>query len=408
MFGWTKSTLPQIPDRSEPVLNLPARVHTIAENHNLTAEQHAACVRRVGIIQQLYDGAGAYAEKHGLDRELVFAGNEWSGIAHRTGITLRTSYNDINYLRLSAPFAGYHLAILDRLDLRRFPSDGGESFLATLSRDGIPDDIASQLDRRYAARDRLAPLVPEYLDHIRNVPARYVVRTPRMLGEIGIEVDGVLVNADVILCQSRINAMLSGGVIDKLERDVARHGRARVLEVGSGYGNLGYALKAIVGDRLEYIALDLPSSLYYAALYLGAINDLNRSHVMVPGDKVPEAFDFLFIANYMMDKVAEQIGPVDLAINCMSFPEMSAAQVRSYGTFFKRILRDDGVVFDENAALKPHHTDSKAILAELFPFRHHVFSNLVRTKSDCQDVWANRYLGEIFDRSDAMFLRRLP
>jgi len=399
MFGRKK------PPEPAPWRSRVGAVHTLADNHDLTPAQHARCVEWVHRIQQLYDGAAAYCSQQGVDPELAFAGNEWRDLVPRTGLKFRTAYPDINYLRLNAPFAGYHLPILDRLDSRRFPDDWGAAFVTRLGQEGIPGDIAAELDRRYAARDRLSPLVPDYLDHVRNLPARYVVRTPRVLGEIGIEVDGVLVNADVILCQSRINAMLSGGVIDKLERDMARHGRARVLEVGSGYGSLGNALKAILGDRLEYIALDLPSSLYYAALYLGAINDWQRSHLLLPGETVPEAFDFLFIANYMMDEVAGQIGPVDLAVNCMSFPEMSAAQVRNYGTFFRRVLRGDGVVFDENAALKPHHTDSKAILAELFPFRRHVSSTVVTTKNDCQDVWASRYLGDIFDRSDAMLLR---
>ncbi len=150
---------------------------------------------RVGILQQLYDSAGAYAERHGLDGELVFAGNEWAGMALRTGIRLRTAYNDINYLRLHAPFAGYHLPLLDRLDQRRFPDDWGEDFIRKTIAVAVPEDIVELLARRLPARERLLPLVPEYLDHIRNVPKRYIVRIPRMMGEMGIEVDGVLVNA---------------------------------------------------------------------------------------------------------------------------------------------------------------------------------------------------------------------
>ncbi|MBS0547978.1 MAG: putative sugar O-methyltransferase [Proteobacteria bacterium] len=381
-------------------------VHTLAENHNLTPAQHARCATWADRLQQLYDGADAYCARHGIDPALAFPDNEWRDIVPRTGATFRKTYNDINYLRLNAPFAGYHLPILDRLDVRSFPDDFGAGLVTRLGRDGIPDGIAAELDRLYAARDRLSPLVPEYLEFVRNVPPRYHVRTPRMLGEIGIEVDGVLVNADVILCQSRINAMLSGGVLDKLERDIARHGRARVVEVGSGWGALGYALRAILGDRLEYVAIDLPTSLYCAALYLGVTHDWQNSHLLLPDDPVPDSFEFLFVANYMMEEVADRIGPVDLALNCMSFPEMSAAQVRSYGVFFQRVLRVDGVVFDENAAIKPHHTDSKAILGSLFPFRRPVSAGLIKTKNDCQDIWASRYLGEIFDRSDAMYLRR--
>ncbi len=398
MFGRRKPRSPQVVVAQASAVG---RVHTLADNYNLTGAQHIRCVDWVERIQRLYDEAAIYCEQHGLDKALHFAGNEWADLVPARGLKFRTSYNDINYLRLSAPFSGHHLLILDRLDARSFPDDWGAAFVAKTGQEGIPDDIATQLAQRYAAQDRLLPLVPEYIAHLHNVPSRFVVRTPRMFGEIGIDVGGVLVNADVILCQSRINAMLSAGVLAKLERDIARRGRARVLEVGSGYGNLGYALKAILGDNLEYIAVDLPSSLYYAALYLGATNDWKRSHLPLPGEKIPEKFDFLFLANYLMEEMAEQLGQVDLAINCMSFPEMSAAQVRNYGAFFKRVLGEEGVVFDENASLKPHHVDSKAILAELFPFRRHVSSKVITTKNDCQDVWASRYIGAIFDRSDA-------
>jgi hypothetical protein len=375
-----------------------------ADNYNLTPEQHARCVDWVGKLQQLYDGAGAYAERHDIDPELVFAGNEWAGISHRTGLKLPTTFNDINYLRLNAPFAGYHLAILDRLDQRRFPDDWGEAFVTRMA-SGIPDDIAEVFAARVPARDQLTPLVPEYLDHTRNVPARYIVAIPRMLGEVGLEVDGVLIHNDVILSQSRINGMLCSGVLDKLDWDIARRGRVRVLEVGAGYGAMGYALKAIYGDRLEYVGVGLPSSLYYSLLYLGATSDWDGRHLLRSGEAVPERFNFLFLTNYMLGEFADAIGPIDMAFNCMSFPEMSKAQVRDYGAFFKKMLRDDGIVFDETAALKPHHTDRKAILSEFFPYRKTVASTIVATKNWCQDVWASRYIGSIFDRQDVLFLR---
>lgn len=406
MFFRTKPSIPPIHSAGSTVGQRPAsyRVHTLADNHNMTVGQHARCVDLVRRAQALYDGTEAYRVQHGIDPALAYAGNEWADIVARKGLVFRDSYNDINYFRIRAPFAGYHLPILDRLDVRRYPDDWGEALVKEVG-DGIPGDIVERLARLYAPQDRLLPLVPEYLDHIRNVPPRYIVRPPRMFGEIGIDVRGTLVNADVILCQSRINAMLSGGVLDKLDRDMARNGRARVVEIGAGYGNLGYALRRILGDRLEYIVIDLPSSLYHSAIYLAVANEWKRCHLLMPGERVPEHFEFMFVANYMVDELAVEIGPVDLGINCMSFPEMSAAQVRHYANFLRQVLRDDGLVFDENAANRPHHTDSKAILAEVFPFRRRVSSEVVTTKNDCQDVWASRYIGEIFDCSDALYLQ---
>src|SRR3954467_12866484 len=159
MFGWPKRIPSLAPDRF-------GRVHTLAENYDLTPDQYAACIPQIGILQRLYDDAGVYVAKHGLDPELVFAANEWADLAHRAGITFRTAYSDINYLRLHAPFAGYHLPILDRLDQRRFPDDWGVEFILRTIAGAIPDDIVEILATRLPARDRLLPLVPEYLDHI--------------------------------------------------------------------------------------------------------------------------------------------------------------------------------------------------------------------------------------------------
>ncbi len=378
------------------------RVHTLKDNYNLTTGQYARCVSLVEGIQRLYDGAADYVDRRGLDRAVALAANEWAGIVPTAGLKLRTAYNDINYLRLSAPFIGFHLPILDRLDRRRFPGDGGEAFVTELAT-SIPDGIGEIHAKRFNVAERLAHLVPEYQRFVENVPSRYIVAAPRMFGEMGLEM-GVVVNPDTIMCQSRINGLLAGGVIDKLWSDIARRGRARVLEVGPGYGALAYALKSIFKDQLEYIVVDLPSSLYYSALYLSASRDGDGCHLLEPGGKVPERFDYLFVANYLLDEFVADLGPIDLAMNTMSFPEMSEAQVRSYAETFRQLLRPDGVVFDENGVFLPHHVDSDAVLAAVFPYHKRVASVLAIDRN-WQSVWSTRYIGEIFDKSDAALNR---
>jgi hypothetical protein len=378
------------------VPEVPLRVHGLRDGFCLSSEQYAYCVKLVDRVERLYREGPAYAANRGLDPSLVFAGNEWADMVPAEGVVFRRTYNDVNYLRLMAPFAGYFLMFLDRLDVRFFAEPWNEQFLADINRNGI---------REVDPGKRLAGCVKEYREHIRNVPKQYVVKTPRMFGEIGVEVDGLLVNPDVTLCQSRINGMLCSGVLDKLHADIARRGRARVLEIGAGFGPLGQALKNIFGDGLEYVVVDLPSILYNSSLYLSTLANGEGCHVLLPGEKVPDRFNFLFVANYLLDELGHSLGPIDLALNTMSFPEMSPAQVRYYAEYLKGVLRPDGVVFDENAAVKPHHTNSKAIFAEVFPYRKSVCSDVVMTKNWCQDVWASSYVGKVFDCSDAMFLR---
>src|SRR5260221_1515320 len=370
-------------------------IHALQQNYFLSKEEYNFCVALASRVQKLYDGAISYAKHHSLDLKLVLPGNEWADIVQITGIKFRTSYEDINYLRLTAPFAGYHLPILDRVDVPKFPAAWTGEFLNRLATSGIPTDIAEQTEKLYSVEARLRPIVNEYRNHIRNVPSRYIVRTPRLFGEVGIEVNGILANPDIILCQSRINGMLCSGVMDKLDNDIKHRGRARVIEIGPGHGGLAHALKNIFGDQLEYICVDLPTSLYHSTIYLSTLAAGDGCHVLLPGESVPEHFNYLFVANYMIEEVVASLGPVDLALNAMSFPEMSADQVRYYGLLFKRLLRNDGIVFEENGIVKRHHTDIKAIFTEIFPYRKHISSEIVTTKNWCQDVWSSRYIGAI-------------
>src|SRR4051794_37408643 len=130
-----------------------------------------------------------------------------------------------------------------------------------------------------------------------------------MLGEIGVIIDGRAINPDILMCQSRINGMLSLGVIAKLWRTIEERGKVRVLEIGPGYGALGYALRSIFGSNLEYVLVDLPSSLYFSTIYLSTLLDDEGCHLATPGCVVPERFNCLFVANYLMDELGPRLGP---------------------------------------------------------------------------------------------------
>lgn len=393
----------------------PLRSHTLRDNYRLTQEQYAYCLATIDRIQKLYEGAPDYVDGRGLDRGLFFPGNEWAGIVPVEGLGFRRSYNDVNYFRLISPFAGFYLVFLDRVDQRLHAEPWNDEVLTKMLEQGISDDIIEFLAERVVPAERLArcfgvdgnvvSCADEYGRHLRNVPLRYVARTPRLFGEIGVDVNGLLANPDVVLCQSRINGMLSAGVFDKLDADIARRGRVRVLEIGPGYGPLGQALKAIYGDKLEYVAVDLPGILYYPAIYLSTLANGEKCHVLLPGDPVPERFNFLFVGNHLLEEFGDRLGPIDLALNAMSFPEMSLPQVQYYARLLQKLLRVDGVLFEENAALKPHHTDSKAVLAEVFSYRKKVSSDVVLTKNWCQDVWSSCYVPEVMNCTDTMLLR---
>ena len=244
-----------------------ASTHSLKQNYNLTPKQYGYCLTLIDQIEQLYEAAPSYIDSKGVDPAIAYPGNEWAGIVPVKGGTIRRAYNDVNYMRLWAPFAGFHLVFLDRMDSRLHAEPWDEKILASLASNGIEDSTIEHLVAEVDPAVRLktcldqsggvSSCADDYREHTRNVPTKYLVRTPRMFGEIGLEVDGLVVNPDVVLCQSRINGMLSSGVLDKLDADIARRGRARVMEIGPGYGAVGQALRGIYGEALEYIAVDL-------------------------------------------------------------------------------------------------------------------------------------------------------
>jgi hypothetical protein len=374
-------------------------VHDLTMNHALSLEEYESAVQLAGTLQALYDDAPSYLTRNGLDPGIFLPQGEWASIIPPTGLKFKTTYNDINYLRLHAPFAGYHLAVLDRLDSGgKFPRPEAEAFVTKLASE-VPDDVAEQ-QKRFDLSGRLQHMIPEYLDHIRNIPKRYIVQTPRIFGEIGLDINGTLVHNDVMLCQSRINGLYCSGILEKIEHDIKIRGRARILEIGAGYGALAYAMQRIFEDRLEYITVDLPSSLWYSAIYLSTLTGGQGCQLLKSGDTPPEHFRNLFISNHLFDHALPSLGPIDVAINTMSFSEMSADQIRYYGNAIKQLIGRDGVLFEENFAPYAHHVDNKAIFSNVFPYHRKVSSNNVTTKNWCQDVWANRYLGTIFNHSD--------
>jgi hypothetical protein len=365
------------------------RVHTLRDNRDLTEEQYRRLCAVVERVQHLYDEAPDYVARRGLDPAVAFSANEWGRLFPKDGVKFRSSYADLNYIRLAYSYSGYHLLLLDRFDVRKYPDDGNEDLLRMVQSQGVPPDIADILPRRIDMAERLACMADQQKKFVRNVPAHYVVAVPNMMGEIGLKVRGIMVNPDTLMSQSRVNAMLSSGIIDKLWRDIRERGRARILEVGAGHGALVHALKMIFGDALEVVIIDLPSSIYHSAVYLNAVTDGVGWHLASPSAEAPDHFGFLIVANHLVDELADRLGPIDMAINTMSFQEMSPEQVRAYAHLFDRLLRPDGVVFDENENSDPlgYHIDSCQILAEVFPHWKRVESGDLEIERKCR-VWS--------------------
>ena len=97
-----------------------------------------------------------------------------------------------------------------------------------------PDDLSGYTDARIALNlERNLPYVDQWL----SLPRHHVFVPPRRFGEIGHDIDGVIVNYDTWAYQERIDLLHDSGALDRLSPT------ARVLEIGGGYGALGYWFK---------------------------------------------------------------------------------------------------------------------------------------------------------------------
>lgn len=153
----------------------------------------------------------------------------------------------------------------------------------------------------------------------------FVPESP-VLGGFGHDIDGSLVNLDTLKFYECLIAMKRGGLLDGLEQ-----GAPRVLEIGAGWGGLAYQFKTLFA-RPTYVIVDLPHSLLVSATYLlTAFPDCK--HYIYGDDGSPfadgsEAYDFVFLPHYAFWNYA--LPPMRLAINTVSFQEMTEEQVTAY------------------------------------------------------------------------------
>ena len=188
-----------------------------------------------------------------------------------------------------------------------------------------------------------------------------VVKAPTRGGEVGLIIDDAIVHPDTTITQGRINSLYNANILEIIDQSISRYGKCRILEVGAGYGAFATALHSLYPGRLEYIIVELPNILWNAVCYLGAVGN---PCLVGPNQKFPETFETALVANYLVGEYRGDMGPVDLAINTMSFIEMSETQVCYYRDLMSDLLRSDGRCFIEGTPTKPHHVNCDLVFSE--------------------------------------------
>lgn len=215
------------------------------------------------------------------------------------------------------PFTGYQLSM--------FSKGYGKTSVPY----PIPDNFDEEIERIAPAPDGW---VHTYITVTRHLPMEIVVKVPKILGEIGWDVNGSVVNHDTYAYQERLILLHETGMIDWLHRNVQSKGNINILEIGAGYGGLAYQLKRIFPQANYYIC-DIPESLLFSALYL-QIACPEYQHTIYDGinkSLLRDDSGFKYIPNFMFDDLVSAKIKIDLAINTLSFSKMTEKQVRYYG-----------------------------------------------------------------------------
>jgi hypothetical protein len=153
------------------------------------------------------------------------------------------------------------------------------------------------------------------------------VAEPPDLGGFGFQIDGGLYNIDTLKFYEALIALEKGEVLGQF-RDATRR---VVIEIGSGWGGFAYQFHSLFPGNC-YVLVDLPELFLFSAVYLttlfpdAQVAFWDDTRPLEP-DEVAD-YNFVFVPHTAFEGM--RFEDVALAVNMVSFQEMTTAQVTGY------------------------------------------------------------------------------
>lgn len=325
-------------------------------------------------IKNLTEKRESYIKTHCINPAFALPDANWSVEAPNEFLRIYTRLlageaSDLKNLRaLTSIFSGYNLY--------------AATYALGLSVANLKFAKRNLEDVRKKIEQNNPPFVLEHENQIRNVPRSNLFNPPKKFGECGHLVNGVIVNHDTITYQERINILEKSGVLQYLRENQEKKGKLKILEIGGGYGALGFWFQSAF-PRIQYTIIDLPESLLFSSIYLSQSCPKKKTSFGI--EKSDEGFRF--VPNYMSDHLNESF---DLIINTLSMSEMSLFQVEHYAELMKeKWIKDSGLFFEQN-----HDNRScgfiyaKEVLALKIPYHSDLNMSEKKYRNGAPSLWS--------------------
>ena len=190
----------------------------------------------------------------------------------------------------------------------------------------------------------------DYVSVANRLPEELRADAPRKFGEIGWLIDGKIVNDDVSSYQSILCLLHENGLISGLREKFSDGRPLHIIEIGGGYGGLGYFLSKLFQEKIRYTIIDIPESLAFSSIYLSVLFP-NLNTLFIDSESAITSAPktgFTFVPN-MYSRTFTQINArADLVINTLSLSEMSDEQIHDYCQQISIMIGDTGIFFEQN------------------------------------------------------------
>lgn len=172
------------------------------------------------------------------------------------------------------------------------------------------------------------------LDELRSLdPSLDVYGEPGVLGDFGFKFYNHMFNIDTLKFHESILALSLSGNLSRLKN----MRRPIVCEIGGGWGGFAAMFLAHV-PHAQYVVVDLDGTLLFSGVYLPECFPNRKIGYFGSEDFVGDE-DIIFVSAHQFD--SWDPSRIDLAVNLVSFQEMTDSQVKNYS---EQLLRKKTLV----------------------------------------------------------------